>query len=89
MSLTLDIEPEIESRLLAQAHARGISLSEFAMELLTTAAELGRSSTSQSTEPQADNLYDLFTPVRGLLTDEEVDRYFTRTPSASRPVDFG
>jgi len=38
--------------------------------------------------PQARNLFELFAPVRGLLTDEEIDRMFSRTPSASRPVDF-
>ena len=79
----------MNQRIRGRAAVASVSLSEFAMELLTTAAELGRSSASQSMEMQADNLYDLFTPVRGLLTDEEVDRYFTRTPSASRPVDFG
>jgi len=89
MSLTLDLQPEIERSLLAQASARGISLSDFATELLTQAAGPAYANASQSTEPQADNLYDLFTPIRGLLTDEEIDRYFARTPSESRPVDFG
>jgi len=30
------------------------------------------------------NLYELFAPVRGLLTDEEIDQYFSRTPRSSR-----
>lgn len=89
MRLTLDLSPEIESRLLAQAHARGISLSARALELLTQAAEATASDAARSTAPQADDLYDLFTPIRGLLTDEEVDRYFTRNRGLSRPVDFG
>jgi Arc/MetJ-type ribon-helix-helix transcriptional regulator len=38
--------------------------------------------------PQASNLYDLFAPVRGLLTDEEIDQIFARDPSPGRPVDL-
>jgi hypothetical protein len=37
---------------------------------------------------EAKNLYELFTPVRGLLTDEEIDRCFGRNPSSGRPVDL-
>jgi hypothetical protein len=37
-------------------------------------------------EPQS--LFDLFAPVRGLLTDDEIDTLFTRSRSMSRPVDF-
>jgi hypothetical protein len=33
-------------------------------------------------------LVEAFAPIRGLLTDEEVDRMFTRNPSAARPVDL-
>jgi len=33
-------------------------------------------------------LIDACAKVRGLLTDEEVDTLFRRTPSFSRPVDF-
>ena len=31
---------------------------------------------------------ELFEPIRGLLTDEEVDTLFSRNPSAGRPVDL-
>ena len=34
------------------------------------------------------NLFDLFAPVRGLLTDEEIDTLFARNRSMSRPVDL-
>ena len=37
---------------------------------------------------QATNLIDLFEPVRGLLTDEEVETLFKRNPSPGRPVDL-
>jgi hypothetical protein len=36
----------------------------------------------------AKNLIELFEPVRGILTDEEVDTLFRRDPSPSRPVDL-
>jgi hypothetical protein len=36
----------------------------------------------------ATNLMELFEPVRGLLTDEEVDTLFRRNPSTGRPVDL-
>jgi len=42
---------------------------------------------SFSTTP-AKNLVELFSPVQGLLTDEEVDTLFTRNPSTSRPLDL-
>ena len=33
-------------------------------------------------------LIDTFAEIRGLLTDEEIDRMFTRSPSGARPVDL-
>ena len=33
-------------------------------------------------------LIDAFAEIRGLLSDEEIDRMFTRNPSAARPVDL-
>lgn len=89
MSLILDLQPEIEHSLLAQAQARGISLSDFAIEVLVHAARPLQANSDDAPEPKAGNLYELFAPIRGLLTDDEIDRYFTRTPSTSRPVDFG
>jgi Arc/MetJ-type ribon-helix-helix transcriptional regulator len=41
----------------------------------------------RATDPKS--RIELFEPVRGLLTDEEVDRLFSRNKSASRPVDLG
>jgi Arc/MetJ-type ribon-helix-helix transcriptional regulator len=37
---------------------------------------------------EPNNLFDLFAPVRGLLTDDEIDTLFARNRSMSRPVDF-
>jgi hypothetical protein len=33
-------------------------------------------------------LIDAFAEIRGLLSDEEIDRLFSRNPSAARPVDL-
>ena len=39
-------------------------------------------------DSEAQNFVDLSKPVRGLLSDEEVDTLFRRTPSVSRPLDL-
>jgi hypothetical protein len=33
-------------------------------------------------------LIDAFAEIRGLLSDEEIDRMFSRNPSTARPVDL-
>ena len=85
MTITLDLQPEIEKGLLAQATARGISLLEYVNEIVVrqahTAAEASPPQTGQA-------LIDASTKVQGLLTDEEVDTLFRRTPSFARRVDF-
>ena len=89
MTLTIDLQPDIERGLLARAQAKGVSLADFAQEVLAREAqpvEVLPVSPGQSSA--ADNLFDLFTPIRGLLTNEEVDSYFGRTPSSGRPIDF-
>lgn len=84
MTLTLDLQPEIERGLLARAQAKGVSLAAFAQEVLTREAlplEAKAPRTGQ-------DLIEAGASVRGLFTDEEIDRLFNRTPSVSRPVDF-
>ena len=82
MRITIDLQPEIERGLSARAQARGVSLADLAGEIL--AREARCSAAPVESGPVAENLYDLLAPVRGLLTDEEVDHYFGRTASASR-----
>jgi len=86
MTITLDLTPDIERRLLAQAQAKGVSIHDYVEEIVEQQARQASAMPAPTT--QAKNLYELFAPVRGLLTDEEIDRLFSRTPSASRPVDF-
>jgi hypothetical protein len=38
---------------------------------------------------KAKNFLELFEPVRGLPTDEEVDFLFSRNRSPARPLDLG
>jgi hypothetical protein len=86
MTIIIDLQPDIERGLLARAEAKGLSLADFAQEVL--AREAVNSSVAHAPASTARNLYELFSPVRGLLTDEEIDLYFSRTPSSSRSVNF-
>lgn len=81
MTITLDIRPEVQAELARQAAAQGRAIETVATALLERAVHLPAAA-------QAKNLVELFEPVRGLLTDEEVDRVFSRNPSLSRPLDL-
>ena len=85
MTLTIDLQPDIERGLLARAQAKGVSLADFAQEVLTREALPLEHKKVTGT---GKDLIEAGASVRGLFTDEEIDRLFSRTPSASRPVDF-
>ncbi len=38
--------------------------------------------------PEPRNLVELFAPLRGQFTDEEIDTLFSRNPSIARPIDL-
>lgn len=82
MTLTLEIRPEVQAELARQAAGEGRTIEAVAAGLLEQAVRL-----PASVAPDAD-LIDIGEPVRGLLSDEEVDRLFARNPSTGRPVDF-
>jgi hypothetical protein len=84
VTITIDLQPEIQRGLLAQAEARGISLADYVQEIVSHAA----AAVPEAMPAAAGNLYELFAPVRGLLSDEEVDALFARSRSLSRPVDL-
>lgn len=86
MTITLDLAPDIENRLLLQAQAKGVSIHDYVEQIIERQAHQSQPENQQAS--QAHNLYELFAPVRGLLTDEEVDTLFVRNRSFSRPVDF-
>jgi hypothetical protein len=86
MTITLDIQPEIEKGLLAQATARGVSLADYLQEIVAREAYVASDPAPQQATGQ--QLVDACAKVRGLLTDEEVDALFSRNPSVGRPVNF-
>jgi hypothetical protein len=94
MTITLDIKPEVQAELTRQAIAQGRAIEAVAAALLEEAvhpvAALPTAS-ADATSPGHETgqaLIDAFHEIRGLLTDEEIDRMFTRSPSTARPVDL-
>jgi hypothetical protein len=85
MTITLDIRPEVQAELARQAASQGRALEAVAATLLEEAVHLLPPAASKA---PAKNLVDLSEPVRGLLTDEEIDVIFSRNPSTSRPIDL-
>lgn len=85
--MTIEIHnPELE-RLLQQRIKAGnfANVEEMLLDTLRREEE----HTAAAEELPAPSLYELFAPVRGLLTDEEIDYCFSRNPSTGRPVDLG
>ena len=94
MTITLDIRPEIQAELARQAAAQGRAVEAVAAALLESAVHPGavqQEAATEATQPErrtGQALIDAFAEIRGLLTDEEIDRMFTRNPSGARPVDL-
>lgn len=87
MTITLDLKPEIERGLLAQAQAKGVSLTDYVKEIVAREAHLAMA--EAGARPRTGQaLIDVCAEVRGLLTDEEIDTMFARNRSMSRPVDL-
>ena len=86
MTITLALQPEIEKGLLAQATARGVSLADYVQEIVVRQAQAFLEPLTMPRTGQ--ELIDACARVRGLLTDEEVNTLFRRTPSWARPVDL-
>lgn len=84
MTLTIDLQPDIEGGLLARAEARGVSLADFAREVLAREVL----PVEQEGVRTGRELVNAGASVRSRFTDEEIDHLFSRTPSFSRPVDF-
>lgn len=76
MTLKLELAPTVESGLVTQAQAQGLSLEEYAGRLL----EAHSGATPVPTRNKT--LLELFAPLRGL------DIRFDRNPSTGRPVDL-
>jgi len=92
MSLEIH-KPELVQRVNAQIQSRRLhdadELIEQALDALDEKSPAPASATEHRRAVGRKSLVELSEPVRGLLTDEEVDRLFSRNQSASRPVDLG
>jgi hypothetical protein len=85
--MTIEIHnPELEQLLQQRIKAGNFANVE---EMLLDTLRREEEHTATAEELPAQSLYALLAPVRGLLTDEEIDRCFSRNPSTGRPVDLG
>lgn len=85
MSITIYLQPEVERGLLAQAKAKGVSLTEYVAEIV---AKQARHSVEEMPVRTGQLLIDVCAQVQGVLTDEEVDTIFARNGSMGRPVEL-
>lgn len=79
MSITLDLEPDIERDLLAQAQAKGVPLTDYVHQIISRAVQTPPAS-QVHTELEAKNLLELFanSPFKGLNIDFPRDRDYGR-----------
>ncbi len=87
--MTLEItRPETEARI--QRHLQSGQFHDLD-DLLTKALDALPGPETAATPPErrtGQALIDGFAVIRGLLSDEEIDRMFSRNPSTARPVDL-
>ena len=84
MTVTLNLNPEVEKGLMARARARGVSLDDYIQELVAKAAGLGIATEPHTTSGRFDNLSDLLlnSPFAGANLD------LARSKDYPRPVDL-
>lgn len=87
--MTIEItKPETEARI-----QRYLQSGQFhdVDDLLTKALDALPEPEAQAPPPErrtGQSLIDSLADIRGLFTDEEIDRMFSRNPSTARPVDL-
>ena len=86
MTIGVEVRPEVEAVLARQAAACGRALEAHAASLLEEAAHLPAASVKSAAPAEANDLVELFAPVRGLFADGELD--FSRNPSTGRFIDL-
>ena len=88
--LTMNLEihkPELVQRVNAQIQSRHLhDADELIEQALDALDEKSATPAAPSAEPK--NLVELFAPLRGQFTDEEVDTLFSRNRSTARPLDL-
>ncbi|HTS67546.1 MAG TPA: hypothetical protein VMO17_01085 [Terriglobia bacterium] len=88
MVITIDLQPDVERGLVVQAQAKGVSLTDYVKEIVAREARAGEAEPTAPERQSGQTLIDAFADIRGLLTDEEIDRIFARNQSPARPVDL-
>jgi Arc/MetJ-type ribon-helix-helix transcriptional regulator len=84
--MTITLQPHQEQAIEAAIRSgRFRSVDEFIDDAI---AHLPEPVAGNTHVAKAGDLVELFEPVRGLLTDDEIDVLFSRNPSAGRPVDL-
>ncbi len=80
-------KPELVQRVNAEIQLRHLhDADELLEQALDALNEKSPAPATPSTEPK--NLVELFAPLRGQFTDEEVDTLFSRNRSTARPLDL-
>jgi Arc/MetJ-type ribon-helix-helix transcriptional regulator len=80
-------KPELVERVNAQIQSgHFLDADEFIEKALDALEGKAAAPPAPSTEPK--NLVELFAPLRGQFTDEEVDTLFSRNRSTARPLDL-
>lgn len=85
MTITVELQPDIERCLSAQAHLHALSLQDYVQQIVAREAHVVEPPAARRTGQE---LIDICAQVRGLLTDDEIDVLFRRNPSTARPVDL-
>jgi plasmid stability protein len=85
MTVTLNLDPEVEKGLIARAHAQGVSVDDYLRELVAKEAGLQVAADPRPIHERFDNLSDLLlnSPFAGADLDLE------RSKDYPRPVDIG
>jgi len=81
MTITIDINPEVQAELARQAASRGSALEDYATRLLEAAAHLPA---AKRIPEGRKSLVEVCAMVRGLTDDAD----FSRNPSTGRPVNL-
>ena len=85
MTVTINLNPELERDLIARAQTRGISLDDYILELVAKEVCVPPAPNSRPTQERFDNVSDLLlhSPFAGANLDLE------RSKDYPRPVDLG
>ena len=80
-------QPDLEAKLTQSAARQGRHPDEPVQDVLAQYFE-GKAAAPPPPSAEPKNLVELFAPLRGQFTDEEVDTLFSRNRSTARPLDL-